>query len=1378
VRPRPRRRWRTAAGILAALVAAVLVTAVVAHFRTDRGDVVLQTDGGNVEVVARKNGDIVRIRDLGTGRTWELEEKQLNLRRADDADGLRIEVDGRDPFVLKRRHGRLVAINVPSKQPPDITPPRDPDAITEVRRFEEGFSEVVWAVSVSADGRYGLITGGPNRIWDLSTGEVVRGVGYGGWIAGLSPDGKYALTGDASAVGAILWELPAGKAVRVLTPETRRRVRNAVFSPDSRWVAVNHAGTVCVWETATGNAVQTVTAYGDANHSAVFSPDGKHLLVLRPGNRLTLYETGTWKDVRELTPTLPGVTDFAFSADGRHCLCGSNRSPDVCVYDLENGAEVKRLHGPGEGINCVVVSPDGRRVVVSTPEKMVLLWDLASGQEVTRYNSGLSLLSLAFAPNGRYVLAGAWEKKAVYLRLPEPPEKDGLVRTFVGHTQQVMNVQFARGGSRVVSAGFDRTVRVWETDTGNQVHCFTDHTDYICGLAVSPDGERVLSGSHDRSARLWDLVTGASLGKIPASLPATDAVDFAPGGNQALIGGYDGMLRLFDLTTFKQVRLLEGHQPGSNVRGVAFSADGKRAVSCGGDRTVRMWDVASGTELFCCKGHTDMVHSVAYSRDGRHVLSGGWDGIVCLWDAHTGKEIRRFASDPRSVDAVAISRDGRRAFWSKGGRLTLADIPTGKEITSFEHSKTRVLAVAFSPDGRYALSGGDDRMVRLWRLPDPPPDGLAEECRLVGHSGLVTCLAVTPDGRHAFSAGADRVIRKWEVASGKEVLRLEGHTGTVRSLAVSPDGRQLLSGSDDGTIRLWKPDEDTKEQGRMIGVTDPCWGMTWTADGRRALCCSESRGVRLFDVTTKREVRRFSDGWANTVAVFDPSRLVLSGGSEGRLLLRNLDDGATVRRLEGHVNWVRTVAFSADGRLAVSGGGAQRFADVDFVASNDSIAIIWDTETGRALHRLTGHRGTVYGARFTPDESHVVTSGNDGTIRLWDVKTGKEVGSAEVGAAVGALAVLPDGRHALLAASDGTLRLWRLPAPPPGLVRRVSLWDARQTKEANVFDTRFSPDGRYYLGSGDSGPSSGIRVWEVESGRQVVEFFTGKEVWYCQGAIFLPDGRHVLSCYKEDSRLFLWEVATGNLVRTFEGHGANNVWLGDVSADGRRAVSWGIDRTLRVWDLATGKQLQQFPGTGDDKMRAVFSPDGGRVLSNDAGNVLHVWDVQTGKEQARMSGHTGWCNGCFTPDGRGVVSWSADSSVRSWDATATAKERWKSEHPGGVSTASVTPDGLRVVSAGSKDRTVFFQDLQTGRRLRQMQFEGDLARIDPNGRFLLTTYNEVGPVFGYDLFTGKELFRDSENAKPRSLSFSPDGRFAAAGSFRRGIYLYRLPPSP
>jgi WD40 repeat protein len=287
-----------------------------------------------------------------------------------------------------------------------------------------------------------------------------------------------------------------------------------------------------------------------------------------------------------------------------------------------------------------------------------------------------------------------------------------------------------------------------------------------------------------------------------------------------------------------QVRCLTGHD--EPVRGVALSADGRRAVSCGNDHTVRVWDTTTGKELRSCSGHTDAVLGVALAPDGRQVLSAGRDGTVRLWDVATGRERHAFTGLAGEVWCVAFAPDGKRALsGGKDGTLRLWDLDAGRELHRFEGHTDGVESVAFAPDGRRALSGGDDGSVRLWDL-----DGGRELRRFTGHTNWVTGVAFTPDGRQALSGSWDRTLRLWDVDTGREVRRFLAHGDRVCCVALSPDGRRALSGSFDTTLRLW--DVATGEElGRFQGHTDLVSGVAFSADGTRALSGSYDRTVRL-----------------------------------------------------------------------------------------------------------------------------------------------------------------------------------------------------------------------------------------------------------------------------------------------------------------------------------------------------------------------------------------------------------------------------------------------------------------------------------------------------------------------------------------------------
>jgi hypothetical protein len=205
-------------------------------------------------------------------------------------------------------------------------------------------------------------------------------------------------------------------------------------------------------------------------------------------------------------------------------------------------------------------------------------------------------------------------------------------------------------------------------------------------------------------------------------------------------------------------------------------------------------------------GHSARVVSVAFSPDGRTALSGSWDKTLKLWEVATGKELRTFTGHSDHVLSVAFSPDGRTALSGStfDDTLKLWEVATGKELHTFMGHSDFVFSVAFSPDGHTALSGsGFDDTLKLWEV------GTGKELRTftgysaTGYSARVASVAFSSDGRTALSGSHYKTLKLWEVATGKELRTFTGHSGNVNSVAFAPDGRTALSSSDDNTLKLW-----------------------------------------------------------------------------------------------------------------------------------------------------------------------------------------------------------------------------------------------------------------------------------------------------------------------------------------------------------------------------------------------------------------------------------------------------------------------------------------------------------------------------------------------------------------------------------------------
>ncbi len=287
------------------------------------------------------------------------------------------------------------------------------------------------------------------------------------------------------------------------------------------------------------------------------------------------------------------------------------------------------------------------------------------------------------------------------------------------------------------------------------------------------------------------------------------------------------------------IRTFEGHK--AEVKGVAFSPDGRYGLSGGKDDTARLWDLSTGKEVHIFRGHTKEVWSVAYHPNGRQVFTASWDATVRLWDANTGKDVRTF-THPLDVNSVVVTPDGK---WMLTGcddkHMRLWDLGTNQEVRRYAGHDNYVYGVAFSPNGQYVASGSADRTVRVYER------ATAKLVRAItGQTADTLYVAFSNDSRFVFSCG-DNAAHMWEIATGKEARKFDagGNSGYVKGMALSPDGRRLLTGHEDKLVRLW--DVATgKEIQRFEGHTDTVNCVAFSADGSRALSGGQDRTVRLW----------------------------------------------------------------------------------------------------------------------------------------------------------------------------------------------------------------------------------------------------------------------------------------------------------------------------------------------------------------------------------------------------------------------------------------------------------------------------------------------------------------------------------------------------
>jgi|GEM_PF-6708016 len=537
----------------------------------------------------------------------------------------------------------------------------------------------------------------------------------------------------------------------------------------------------------------------------------------------------------------------------------SHTDPNAIISDCELCLDVIKNIAVGTR-HALSLQPDTNRPI-ELIQSAIRLASHIIGDDVEQLSS--QLVGRLVGHKGRYPAIDTLmqtihdlPKPDLLFTAPTLPQAGGaLQRTLVGHESFVSDV--AISGEFAISTSEDKTVRVWNWQTGAHIRTLEGHIGSVNSVALT--GEVAVTTSSDWTLRVWNWQAGEHLRTLEGHTAYVTSVALA--GEVAVTASSDKTVRVWNWHTGEHIRTLEGHTDWVNSVALA----GEFAVTASNDKTVRVWNWHTGEHIRTLEGHTDSVNSVALA--GEFAVTASWDKTVRVWNWQTGAHIRTLEGHTKSVTSVALA-------------------------------------------GEFAVTASWDKTVRVWNWQTG-----AHIRTLEGHTHSVTSVALS--GEFAVSASLDKTVRVWNWQTGEHIRTLAGHIGSVTSVALASE--VAVTASSDKTVRVWKLPSLGSGEGEvdhirtLEGHTSRVNSVTLA--GEFAVSASSDQTVRVWNWQTGEHIRTLAGHTKSVTSVALAGEVAVTASYDKTVRVWNWQTGAHIRTLEGHTAAVTSVAVS--GKFAV-----------------------------------------------------------------------------------------------------------------------------------------------------------------------------------------------------------------------------------------------------------------------------------------------------------------------------------------------------------------------------------------------------------------------------------------------------------------------------
>jgi WD40 repeat protein len=917
----------------------------------------------------------------------------------------------------------------------------------------------------------------------------------------LTADGGKMVTGGSDKI-ARLWNLTTGAKERDYPGPTLPIVNVAISANGATIAAASADKTVTLWNTADAKVLHKLPMPA-VPHAVAFSADSQSIFVGLADNSIKQIKVADGKDIKTLPAQHKGpIVSLALSPKG-DLLFSASADKTIQTWGLPDGApKVKFDHvGP---ITAMTLSKDGSRLA-AVADKDVKIWTIADGKEVGTLKLSAEARGIALSPdNARLIVAGADKLARVYEldgKLLETLPHDGpvsavafvdakkvvtagadkLARLWTSsllwqrqHQGPVRQAVFTPKGDQVISAGDDKTIKIWNAADGKEIKSLANDSP-ITHLSLSADATKVATAGADKNVKVWTVADGKFT--PPIAMPApVQGLTLSPNAQRiavALAEGPNTVVKVHDLVLGKDVQVFADH--AAPLKSLQFLADGRTLATASADKTARLLDVGVLSALVAHPAGPTFAH---YHNTGTQLVTAGADKTVKLWDLAKGGVLKTFGPVADPIKAVTFSRDFLKIGVAAGKSVKVWNIADAKELATLPHP-VDVLSLSFSTDNTRIATGAADKQTRLWDV------ATGKELQFFAQDDAVDAVVHLPNNV-VISAGGK--VTRVETASALRAIPVDG--GPTHGLAIIPANTHVLTAGADKVVKLWNLTTGAKER-EFAGATAPLRSVAISKNGLLVAAGGADQTVRVYQFADAKELGAVKVAGEVRALGFTPNNLALTMTSAGK----------TLQAVE--------VPFTPGQPLAKEFlRPVQSYAPADvigeFVIAADN-ATIYSGGADKAMHvwklasptptRNFNYGTSVDSVAFQPNASILAAAGHDGKIRFYDlVKNAqakevnahiREVNKNQVPQPIYSLTFSTDGKQLLTSSYDNSLKLWDVAAGT--MIREFKAHkdkDFEKGHQEPVYTAAFSPDGKF-IASGSSGLERTIKIWDASNGTVV-----------------------------------------------------------------------------------------------------------------------------------------------------------------------------------------------------------------------------------------------------------------------------------------------------